>query len=112
MNSNEKFLQKTHGSISCYQVHPDKPHDGWYELHNGNWCTIIHHDESHDEYSDKLEKNPSVKRKDLAEQIGKEIAKRSIEKGVKEVTFDKGKYKYHGIVKILADAARSGGLNF
>ena len=61
MNSNEKYLQKTHGSISCYQVHPDKPHDGWYELHNGNWCTIIHHDESHDEYSDKLEKNPSTK---------------------------------------------------
>ena len=59
-----------------------------------------------------FKKNPSVKRKDLAEQIGKEIAKRSIEKGVKEVTFDKGKYKYHGIVKILADAARSGGLNF
>ena len=60
MNSNEKFLQKTHGSIKCHKVHPDKSHDGWYELHNGNWCTNIHHDESHDEYSDKLEKNPSV----------------------------------------------------
>ena len=46
-------------------------------------------------------------RKELAEKIGKEIAKRSIEKGVKEVAFDKGKYKYHGIIKILADAARA-----
>ena len=51
-------------------------------------------------------------RKELAEKIGKEIAKRSIEKGVKEVAFDKGKYKYHGIIKIFAEAARSGGLNF
>ena len=51
-------------------------------------------------------------RKELAEKIGKEIAKRSIEKGIKEVAFDKGKYKYHGIIKILADAARAEGLDF
>ena len=51
-------------------------------------------------------------RKELAERIGKEIAKRSIKNGIKDVTFDKGKYKYHGIIKILADAARAGGLNF
>ena len=51
-------------------------------------------------------------RKDLAEKLGKEIAKRSIKNGVKEVAFDKGKYKYHGIIKVLADAARAGGLDF
>ena len=51
-------------------------------------------------------------RKELAEIIGKEIAKRSIENGIKEVAFDKGKYKYHGIIKILAEAAREAGLNF
>ena len=51
-------------------------------------------------------------RKELAEKIGLEIAKRSIKNGVKDVAFDKGKYKYHGIVKILADAARAAGLNF
>tara|TARA_Y100000590_G_scaffold452292_1_gene595213 strand:- start:2517 stop:2855 length:339 start_codon:yes stop_codon:yes gene_type:complete len=51
-------------------------------------------------------------RKELAEKIGKEIAKRSIEKGIKDVAFDKGKYKFHGIIKILAEAARSEGLNF
>ena len=51
-------------------------------------------------------------RKELAEKIGKEIAKRSIENGIKEVAFDKGKYKYHGIIKILAEAAREAGLNF
>ena len=51
-------------------------------------------------------------KKELAEKVGLEIAKRSIEKGIKEVAFDKGKYKYHGIIKILAEAARTAGLNF
>ena len=62
-----------------------------------------------------VEKNirsENVSKKELAEKIGTEIAKRSIDKGVKEVAFDKGKYKYHGIIKILADAARAAGLNF
>ena len=61
------------------------------------------------------EKNIDINNKDrksLAEIIGTNIAKRSIEKGIKKVAFDKGKYKYHGIIKILADAARSAGLNF
>ena len=48
----------------------------------------------------------------LAEMLGKEIAKRSLENGIKEVSFDKGKYKYHGIIKALAEAARAGGLIF
>ena len=51
-------------------------------------------------------------KKEMAEIIGKEIAKRSIKKGIKSVAFDKGKYKYHGIIKILADSARNEGLNF
>ena len=61
------------------------------------------------------EKNMNIDNKDrksLAEIIGKNIAKRSIEKGVKEVAFDKGKYKYHGLIKILADSARTEGLIF
>ena len=51
-------------------------------------------------------------RKSMAEVIGKNIAQRSIEQGVKEVAFDKGKYKYHGLIKILADSARTQGLIF
>jgi ribosomal protein L18, bacterial type len=59
----------------------------------------------------KLRSDKQTK-KELAELLGKEIAKRSIESGIKDVAFDKGKYKYHGIIKIFAEAARSGGLNF
>ena len=54
----------------------------------------------------------SKSKKELAEDLGKEIAKRSIKNGIKEVAFDKGKYKYHGIIKILAEAARKDGLDF
>ena len=50
--------------------------------------------------------------KDAAGQVGKTIAERAIEKGIKEVIFDRGGYRYHGRVKALADAAREGGLAF
>tara|TARA_Y100000590_G_scaffold345058_1_gene394619 strand:+ start:225 stop:560 length:336 start_codon:yes stop_codon:yes gene_type:complete len=58
-----------------------------------------------------INKNESDRKK-LAQLVGKEIAKRSISKGINDVAFDKGKYKYHGLIKILADAARTEGLNF
>ncbi len=57
-------------------------------------------------------KNKNLKRKELAEVIGKDIAKKIISKGIKDVSFDRGKYKYHGLIKILAEAARTEGLNF
>jgi large subunit ribosomal protein L18 len=47
-----------------------------------------------------------------AKAVGKLIAERAIEKGVKEVVFDRGGYLYHGRIKALADAAREGGLSF
>ena len=50
--------------------------------------------------------------KDGASAVGKIIAQRALEKGVKDVVFDRGGYMYHGRVKALADAAREGGLTF
>jgi len=44
--------------------------------------------------------------------VGELIAKRSVARGVEQVVFDRGGYKYHGRVKALADAAREGGLKF
>jgi large subunit ribosomal protein L18 len=49
---------------------------------------------------------------DAAKSVGKLVAQRAIEKGVKDVVFDRGSYLYHGRIKALADAAREGGLNF
>jgi large subunit ribosomal protein L18 len=49
---------------------------------------------------------------DAAKAVGKLIAQRAQEKGVKDVVFDRGGYLYHGRVRALAEAAREGGLNF
>ena len=47
-----------------------------------------------------------------AKEIGKLIAQRAQEKGVKQVVFDRGGYLYHGRIKALAEAAREAGLEF
>jgi large subunit ribosomal protein L18 len=47
-----------------------------------------------------------------AKEIGKAIAQRAQEKGIKKVVFDRGGYLYHGRIKALADAAREAGLEF
>jgi large subunit ribosomal protein L18 len=47
-----------------------------------------------------------------AEAIGKTIAERSIEKGIKRVVFDRSGFLYHGRIRAVADAARKAGLEF
>jgi large subunit ribosomal protein L18 len=47
-----------------------------------------------------------------AKAVGKLIAERALAKGISEVVFDRGGYKYHGRVKALADEARNAGLKF
>jgi large subunit ribosomal protein L18 len=50
--------------------------------------------------------------KDAAKEVGKLVAEKAIEKGIKLVVFDRGGYIYHGRVKELAEAAREAGLEF
>ncbi|PTY01303.1 50S ribosomal protein L18 [Verrucomicrobia bacterium LW23] len=47
-----------------------------------------------------------------AEQVGKLVAERALAKDITSVVFDRGGFTFHGKVKALADAARSGGLQF
>ncbi len=47
-----------------------------------------------------------------AELIGTLLAQKALDKGIKQVVFDRGGYKYHGRVKALAEAARKAGLEF
>ena len=44
--------------------------------------------------------------------MGKRLGKKAVEMGVKEVSFDRGGFKYHGRVKALAEGAREAGLEF
>ena len=57
----------------------------------------------------ELEKTNNV---DAAAYIGTVVAKRAIEKGIKEVVFDRGGFIYQGKIQALADAAREAGLEF
>ena len=61
---------------------------------------------------EKSIKEKNLSRRETAELIGKNIAKKIISQGIDKVAFDRGKYKYHGLIKILAEAARVEGLNF
>ncbi len=47
-----------------------------------------------------------------AEAVGKLMAERALDKDIKKVVFDRGGFRYHGVVKALAEAAREGGLSF
>jgi large subunit ribosomal protein L18 len=50
--------------------------------------------------------------KSAAQAVGRAIAERALAAGIKDVTFDRRDYQYHGRVAALADAAREAGLNF
>ena len=50
--------------------------------------------------------------KEAAKEVGALVAKRALEKNIKEVVFDRGGYIYHGVVKELAESAREAGLQF
>ncbi len=58
---------------------------------------------------DELETGGNV---EAARKTGELIAKKALEKGIKNVVFDRGGYIYHGRVKALADGAREAGLEF
>lgn len=49
---------------------------------------------------------------EMAKSVGVAVAKKALEKNIKDVVFDRSGYVYHGRVKSLAEGAREGGLNF
>ena len=58
------------------------------------------------------EKIVSKKKTDLSLHIAEILAKKALEKKITKVYFDRGRYKYHGRIKIFAEALRKGGLIF
>jgi large subunit ribosomal protein L18 len=58
------------------------------------------------------EKIGKLKKAEQAKEVGKALAQRAQTKGIQQVVFDRGGYRYHGRVKALAEAAREAGLQF
>jgi large subunit ribosomal protein L18 len=54
----------------------------------------------------------SKNNKDAAAAVGRAVAEKAVAAGIKEVAFDRSGFRYHGRIKVLADAARDVGLNF
>ena len=72
--------------------------------------TLVAASTAEKEVKAELEKTNDVAA--AAAHVGTVIAKRALEKGIKEVVFDRGGFIYHGKVQALADAAREAGLEF
>ena len=62
--------------------------------------------------TEKELKNKNTKKMDTSNILGEILAKRAIDKKIKNVYFDRGGYKYHGRVKAFADSLRKNGLKF
>lgn len=58
----------------------------------------------------KYKEKKEVTRIAIARSIGELIGKKAVERDIHEAVFDRGGYKYHGLVKAVAEGARSGGL--
>jgi len=52
------------------------------------------------------------KNMNFAAGLGEKIAKDAVKKGVTRIVFDRSGYRYHGVIKAVAEAARKGGLEF
>ncbi len=62
--------------------------------------------------NDLKDKIADKSKMEAATLIGKTIAEYALDQGINKVVFDRGGYKYHGIIKAAADGAREGGLDF
>ncbi len=72
-------------------------------------CTLVSASSIDHELRSTLD---GMKKSDKAKKIGQALAERAKAKGIKQVVFDRGGYRYTGRVKALADGAREGGLEF
>jgi large subunit ribosomal protein L18 len=62
--------------------------------------------------ADVSAKSSGKQKKEIAGLVGNLVAERAINAGIKKVVFDRGGYKYHGRIQLLADEARKAGLEF
>ena len=58
------------------------------------------------------ESRSNKKKVDIAIQVAEILAKKALDKKITKVYFDRGRYKYHGRIKIFAETLRKGGLTF
>lgn len=110
-NRHVRVRQKVYGT-------PERPRLNVYRSNNHIYAQIIDDIEGRTLISastlDKelKEKLSSTHNKEAAKFVGELVGRRALDKGIKEVVFDRGGYIYHGRIKELAEGAREAGLKF
>ena len=110
-NKHRKLRNRLSGTAQCPRLAVFRSNNHMYAqiiddtAHN----TLVSASTLQKDVKANLEKTNNV---EAAAYLGKVIAERAIEKGIKDVVFDRGGFIYHGKVQALADAAREAGLNF
>ncbi|MBT5900292.1 MAG: 50S ribosomal protein L18 [Candidatus Pelagibacter sp.] len=111
---NKTLTRKSRIRSKLKKVNNDKPRLSVFRSLNNIYAQLID-DKKGSTIASASSKEKNIEKKsktEVSKIVGKLIAERSIEKGIKEVFFDRGSYRYHGRVKSLAEAARTGGLKF
>ena len=102
-----RIRAKISGTKKCPRLSVFKSNTGMYlqliDDEKGKTLVSVHSKEI---------KKKKEKRVVIGFELGKLIAKKALDKKIKQVVFDRGGYKYHGRVKAVADGAREGGLSF
>ena len=107
----ERVRKKVRGTSDCPRLCVSRSLNHMYAqvIDDGSGSTIAGASTLDGEIKADLANKTKTQR---AELVGSLIAKRAQSKGISQVVFDRGGFKYHGRVKALADAARGAGLRF
>ncbi len=111
LQRHKRVRKKIHGNSQTPRVNIFRSNSNIYAqiIDDVNACTLIAASSLEAEIKNAVENTGN---KEAAKLVGKLLAKKALDKGIKEVVFDRGGYIYHGRVKELAEGAREGGLEF
>ena len=111
VNKHRKLRNRLSGTAECPRLAVFRSNNHMYAqiIDDTVGNTLVSASTLQKDVKAELEKTNNV---DAAAYLGKVIAEKALEKGIKDVVFDRGGFIYQGKVQPLADAAREAGLNF
>ena len=111
VNKHRKLRNRLSGTAECSRLAVFRSNNHMYAqiIDDTVGNTLVSASTLQKDVKANLEKTNNV---DAAAYLGKVIAEKALEKGIKDVVFDRGGFIYHGKIEALADAAREAGLKF